>query len=317
VSDAWLFPGQGAQVVGMGRDLASVSSAARDVFRRADDALHEHLSAIIFDGSEETLRLTANAQPAILAVSVAVLATLHERLPSLPPAHFVAGHSLGEYSALVASHALEFEDAVRLVRARALAMQDAVPVGVGAMAAVIGIDGPALEAMCADSSQSEFVAPANYNAPSQIVVAGHTSAIGRLKEKVAAAGGRVLPLQVSAPFHCRLMAAATPTVREALARVTVHPPLFPFVSNFDALPTVDPEHIRVVLLRQIEAPVRWQQTVCNLVERGVDRFFEIGPGTVLTRLARRIAPGATTFSVNDDASLEAAIRFVLGSAPSR
>jgi [acyl-carrier-protein] S-malonyltransferase len=305
-----MFPGQGAQTVGMARSVFEVSAAARLVFERADDALNEHLSALIFEGSEEELRVTANAQPAILTASTAILEAVRERVPTLSRPGYTAGHSLGEYTALVASEALDFGDAVRLVRVRGAAMQAAVPLGVGGMAAVMGVDSAILDALCAEASQTEIVAPANYNAPGQIVVAGHLAAIARLAASVAASGGRVLPLNVSAPFHCKLMAPATNVVREAIERVTLRPPLVAFASNFDARATADPAEIRDLLVKQIEAPVRWQNTVKGLVDRGVDTFVEIGPGGTLARLVHRIAPSVRVLSVSDAASVEAFARFV-------
>jgi [acyl-carrier-protein] S-malonyltransferase len=305
-----MFPGQGAQAVAMARSVFDHSAAARDVFERADEALHERLSALVFDGPEQELRLTSNAQPAILTASIAILAAIRERMPHLSPPAFTAGHSLGEYTALVASDALGFEDAVRLVRIRGAAMQAAVPVGVGGMAAVVGVDPTTLEALCAEASQTELVVPANYNVPGQIVVAGHCAAIARLTARVAASGGRVLPVQVSAPFHCRLMAPATDVVRDAIEDVMMRPPAVPLVANFDARVTTDPTEIRDLLVKQIEAPVRWQDTVREIVRRGVDRFVEIGPGGVLVRLVRRIAPSVTVLGVADAASVDAFARFV-------
>ena len=310
MSEAWLFPGQGAQAVGMARSVFESSDAARGVFARADAALNEDLSALVFAGPEEQLRLTANAQPAILTACIAILEAMRERVAELSPPAFVAGHSLGEYTALVAAGALAFEDAVRLVRLRGVAMQHAVPVDMGGMAAVIGVESEALDGLCAEASKNDLVAPANYNAPGQIVVAGHRAAIDRLTQSVAAAGGRVLALQVSAPFHCKLMAPATEVVRTALESVTMRAPQFPLVPNFDAHPTSDPVEIRKLLAAQIEAPVRWQETVQELVSRGVDRFVEIGPGGVLSRLVHRIAPSASILGVTDASSLDAFARFV-------
>ncbi len=305
-----MFPGQGTQTVGMARSVLESSPAARAVLQRADAALNEDLSTLIFVGPEDQLRRTANAQPAILTVSIALLEAMRERTALLSAPAFVLGHSLGEYTALVATGALTFEDAVRLVRLRGVAMQDAVPGDVGGMAAVIGVEADALHALCAEASCEELVAPANYNAPGQIVVAGHRSAIDRLALRVSAVGGRAVMLQVSAPFHCKLMAPATEVVRGALERLAMRAPGVPLVSNFDARPTSDPVEISRRLAAQLEAPVRWQESVQALVRLGVDRFIEIGPGGVLARLVHRIAPAALILGVDDAASLDAFARFV-------
>jgi [acyl-carrier-protein] S-malonyltransferase len=208
MSIAWLFPGQGSQSVGMGKDVLAASSAARAVFERVDAALGEPLSRLILEGPEEQLTLTANAQPAIVAMSCAVLAAIRERVPGIALPAFAAGHSLGEYSALVAAEALSLEDAVRLVRARGRAMQEAVPAGTGAMSAIMGIEPARLEQLCRDAGNGEVCSPANFNAPGQIVIAGHAAAVARVGELVAAEKGRAIPLKVSAPFHCALMAPA-------------------------------------------------------------------------------------------------------------
>jgi len=300
---AWLFPGQGAQFVGMGSELLEASPAARRVFEQASDALGESLSRLVLEGPEAELTLTANAQPAIVTTSIAILAAIRERHPSLPPPSFAAGHSLGEYSALVAAEALTIEDAVRLVRARGKAMQDAVPPGTGAMAAVMSVDPAHLEAICREAAQGEVVSPANFNAPGQIVIAGHAGAVARASELCAREKGKAIPLKVSAPFHCALMAPAARVVERELGRVSVHAPRFPIVANVDAQPNVDPARTKDLLVRQVDGAVRWEQTVRFLVEQGVTHAVEIGPGKVLAGLARRIAKELRVLSVSDPATV--------------
>jgi [acyl-carrier-protein] S-malonyltransferase len=310
MSIAWLFPGQGSQSVGMGKDVLAVSSAARDVFERVDAALGEPLSRLVLEGPEEQLTLTANAQPAIVATSCAVLAAIRERVPGLAPPAFAAGHSLGEYSALVAAEALTLEDAVRLVRARGRAMQEAVPAGTGAMSAIMGIEPARLEQLCADAAHGEVCAPANFNAPGQIVIAGHAAAVGRVGELVAAEKGRAIPLKVSAPFHCALMAPAARVVEEALGRIAVQPPRFPIVANFDARPNEDAARVKELLVRQVDGPVRWEASVRLMAERGVTHAIEIGPGKVLAGLVKRIAKDVKVLSVGDAASLDQVAAFL-------
>src|SRR5215472_4178117 len=265
MSIAWLFPGQGSQYVGMGKDVLAVSSAARAVFERVDAALGEPLSKLILEGPEAELTVTANAQPAIVAVSCAVLAALREKIPDLPPPAFAAGHSLGEYSALVAADALSLEDAVRLVRARGRAMQDAVPPGTGAMSAVMGIDPERIQAICVEAAEGEVVSPANFNGPGQIVIAGHAAAVARAGKLASDAKARVVPLKVSAPFHCALMAPAARVVEAELSRVTVRNPRFPIVANFDARPNSDAARVRQLLVRQVDGAVRWDESIRLIV----------------------------------------------------
>jgi [acyl-carrier-protein] S-malonyltransferase len=305
---AWLFPGQGSQSVGMGKDVLAVSAAARAVFDRVDEALGERLSRLILEGPEEELTLTANAQPAIVATSCAVLAAIRERVPGLPFPAFGAGHSLGEYSALVAAEALTLEDAVRLVRARGRAMQDAVPAGTGAMSAIMGVEPARLEGLCRQASgggEGGVCAPANFNAPGQIVVAGSAAAVARVGELVAAEKGRAIPLKVSAPFHCALMAPAARAVDAELARITIRPLRFPIVANFDARSNDDPGRVKELLVRQVDGPVRWEESVRRMVEGGVTQALEIGPGKVLAGLVKRIAKDVKVLSVGDAASLDA------------
>lgn len=312
MSIAWLFPGQGSQMAGMGKDVLEASPAARAVFARADSALEERLSSVILEGPDDELTLTANAQPAIVATSCALLAALQERLPDLPVPAFAAGHSLGEYSALVAAGALQFEDAIRLVRARGRAMQDAVPPGSGAMCAVMGIDAARLGAMCLQAAQGEVLAPANFNAPGQIVVAGHSGAVARLGEMVTEQKGRAIPLKVSAPFHCALMGPAAQALGVALDQVHVGPLRFPVVANFDARPNRDASRVKSLLVRQVDGPVRWEESVGAMVAEGVTHAIEIGPGKVLANLTKRCAKDVKVLSVGDARSIELVATFIHG-----
>jgi [acyl-carrier-protein] S-malonyltransferase len=306
VAIAWLFPGQGAQTVGMGKDVLAASAAAREVFERVDAALGERLSRLVLEGPESELTVTANAQPAIVATSSAILAAIRERAPGLAPPACAAGHSLGEYSALVAAEALTLADAVRLVRARGRAMQEAVPRGVGAMSAILGVDPGRVAALCAQASAElgEVVSPANFNAPGQVVVAGHAGAVARVGALVAAEKGRAMPLNVSAPFHCSLMAPAARVVEAELERVTVRAPKFPIVANLDARPNADPSRIKALLVGQVQGPVRWEESVRAMVEAGVTHALEIGPGKVLANLAKRIAKDLRVHSIHDLATLD-------------
>jgi [acyl-carrier-protein] S-malonyltransferase len=317
MSIAWLFPGQGSQAVGMGGDVRTVSAAARAVFERVDEALGEPFSRLILEGPEHELTLTANSQPAILATSCALLAAIRERVPELEPPAFAAGHSLGEYSALVAAEALTLEDAVRLVRARGRAMQDAVPAGTGAMSAILGLAPARVEELCreaAGGTEGEQVcSPANFNAPGQIVVAGHAAAVARLGDLVTAAKGRAIPLKVSAPFHCKLMAPAARVLAVELARIAVRPPRFPVVANVDARPNADAGRVTDLLVLQVDQPVRWEESVRAMVEAGVTHALEIGPGKVLAGLVKRIAKDVKVLSVGDAASLDAVDGFLRGS----
>lgn len=277
----WLFPGQGSQYVGMGRDLAENYSAAADIFARADAALGVSLSSLIFEGEEETLTLTANAQPALLVTSLAALAALDS---CAPKPTFMAGHSLGEYTALTAAGVFELEDAVRLVALRGQAMQRAVPEGQGAMAAILGLDIAVLEAVVEECGC--FIA--NDNAPGQVVISGEVAAIIRAIDLAKAKGAkRALSLAVSAPFHCPLMKSAAREMESALAHVTMRSPKIPVVSNVSAEAERDPERIRTLLIDQVTGRVRWRETMAYVSVQGVTRAFEIGPGTVLTGLARR------------------------------
>jgi [acyl-carrier-protein] S-malonyltransferase len=278
----------------MGRALYEASAAARVVFDSADRALNEPFSKLVFEGPQEELTQTANAQPAILTSSIAALAAYREAHPGAPPPAFAAGHSLGEYSALVAAGALEFEAAVRLVRLRGEAMQRAVAPGVGAMAAIIGSDAATVEELCAQAraelGEGMVVSPANYNGPAQIVIAGHAEAVARASQLAEGRRLKAVALKVSAPFHCSLMSPAAEAVERALVGVTLRAPEFPVISNVEALPNLDPANIAALLVRQVASPVRWQETLSLLVQEGVRHAFEFGTGKVLAGLARKAAP---------------------------
>ncbi len=303
---AFVFPGQGSQSVGMGLALATAFAEAKAVFDAADDALGETLSTLCFEGPEDTLKLTANTQPAILTVSVAAHAVFSKRLGSAPS--FVAGHSLGEYSALVASGAMSLPDAVRSVRARGSFMQEAVPAGVGAMAAVLGLAPDKVAAICAEVAQNEVVSAANFNEPNQTVIAGHTAAVERASVALKAAGAkRVLPLPVSAPFHCALMQPVVPRLAEVLGKVALSTPKMPVVSNVEAAPNQDASRITDLLLRQVTGSVRWLETIVTLEKAGVTKIIELGPGKVLCGLIKRISPSIVCVNVEDPASLEKAL----------
>jgi [acyl-carrier-protein] S-malonyltransferase len=303
------FPGQGSQAVGMGRAFHDASPAAKAVFAEANDALGFDLTRLIFDGPEAELALTANTQPAVLTASVAGAAACAEQ--GLRPA-LVAGHSLGEYSALVVAGALGFADAVRVVRRRGEFMQEAVPVGTGAMAAILGLELDVVEAVCAEAARGpaapEVIDVANINSPGQIVVAGHRPAVERAVAIAATRGGRKsIVLPVSAPFHCALMTPAAARLAVELARVRVSDPAIPVVRNVDGGVTRSGAEVVPALLRQVASPVRWTACVERLAAEGGDVFVEVGPGRVLTGLLRRIVDGRRAFSVEDPAGLDKAL----------
>ncbi|GAC1353338.1 MAG: ACP S-malonyltransferase [Polyangiales bacterium] len=313
---AWLFPGQGSQSVGMGHAIAVASPKARAVFDRVDDALHpllgRSLSQIMFEGPEAELTLTANAQPAIVATSVAILEALKERVPHLPAPSFAAGHSLGEYSALVAAGSMRVDDACRLVHLRGKAMQEAVAAGEGAMSAIIGLSASVVEDACREASiaTGDVVSAANYNAPGQIVIAGGARGVASASALLVARKGKAIPLKVSAPFHCALMRPAAEVVRAALSTIELRTLSFPVIANVDAQPRTDLAEVKDALIRQVDSPVRWQSSVEMMVSQGVTHALEIGSGKVLLGLVKRIAPTVKLFHVNDLASLDLVLGFL-------
>ena len=300
---AFIFPGQGSQFAGMGKDLADNFPAARQVFAEANEALGFDLTRLCFEGPEEELKLTANTQPAILTVSIAAWRTLQAETGLQPD--FVAGHSLGEYSALVCAGALAFTDAVRTVRQRGTFMQEAVPVGTGAMAAMLGIERGELEAICAEAAQGEVVSAANYNSPGQIVIAGHAGAVTRAIEIAKGRGYRkAMLLPVSAPFHCTLMQPAAERLEAVLAGVAAADPQVPVISNVEALPNRTGHRVKELLVAQVCAPVRWDESVQQLATLGVTHYIEIGPGKVLSGLVKRIVKDAAVANFESAASLD-------------
>jgi [acyl-carrier-protein] S-malonyltransferase len=314
MSLALIFPGQGSQTVGMGRALADAFPAARAVFDEVDEALGEQLSALIWEGPAETLTLTANAQPALMATSLAALRVLEGEagLALERDVAFVAGHSLGEYSALAAAGSLSVADAARLLRLRGDAMQGAVPVGHGAMAALLGLDVEAAAAVARDAAGDGVCDVANDNGSGQVVVSGHRAAVERAVALAPERGAkRAILLPVSAPFHCALMRPAAEAMARALAEVAIRAPRVPVVSNVEAAPLSSPEAIRDALVRQVTGAVRWRESVAMMAQAGVTRFVEVGAGKVLTGLVKRIAPDATAMNVgspDDVAAFRAAAR---------
>jgi [acyl-carrier-protein] S-malonyltransferase len=313
---AFVFPGQGSQAVGMGRELAAAFPAAREVFEEVDEALKHKLSKIMFEGPESELVLTANAQPALMAVSVAVVRVLQSeaKLDLGKHARFVAGHSLGEYSALAAARTFSLADTARLLRLRGEAMQKAVPVGTGAMAALLGLDLEAAQAVARDAAKNpegkdEVVQAANDNAPGQVVVSGAKAAVERALEIAKTKGAkRAILLPVSAPFHCALMQPAADAMAEALERTTMAPPLVPLVANVTASSVSDPQTIRDLLVKQVTAMVRWRESCLYMKGQGVTTLVELGAGKVLTGLARRIDGELSGVAVNGPADIEAFVK---------
>ena len=297
---AFVFPGQGSQTVGMGKALAASFPAAQAVFSEVDEALGEKLSAVIFEGPADKLTLTENAQPALMAMSLATLRVLEQEagLDLKRDAQFVAGHSLGEYSALAAAGAFTVADAARLLRTRGLAMQKAVPVGVGAMAALLGLEFDAASAVAAEAAQGQVCQAANDNGGGQVVVSGDKAAVERAVEIAKGKGAkRAMLLPVSAPFHCALMQPAAEVMAQALAQVSIKPPVVPVVANVLAKPIQDPAQIVDALVKQVTGTVRWRECVAAMAAAGVTRFVEVGAGKVLSGLIKRIADGATTGAV--------------------
>jgi [acyl-carrier-protein] S-malonyltransferase len=302
---ALVLPGQGSQHVGMGRDFWEQVPDARAVFEESGGALGIDLAALCFEGPEETLTLTANAQPAILAVSMAAFAAFRREAISFD---YVAGHSLGESSALVAAGSLRLDDAIRAVRRRGEFMQDAVAPGVGAMAAILGLHGEAVREVCHEAAEREVVEIANFNGPDQIVVSGHVAAVERAVALAKRRGAkRAVRLQVSAPFHCSLMRPAGERLAAVLKEIRIADPKVPLINNVDAEVVTRGAEVEEGLIRQVSSPVRWVETVHRLVKEGVSVFLELGPGRVLTGLIRRIAPEARAFHAEDVLSLRAAI----------
>ncbi len=286
---AFVFPGQGSQYVGMGKELCAQFVAARETFTEADDILGFRLSELCFDGPEAALKLTENTQPAILAASIAALRVLETETPMQPA--FVAGHSLGEYSALVAVGALRFGDALQVVRERGRLMQQAVPAGQGAMAVVLGLEMDEVQKLCADAAQSEVVSPANFNGSGQVVIAGATQAVARAMALAKERGAkRVLDLPVSAPFHCQLMQPAAEGLQRVLGAIPVHPFNIGVVTNVEAEVNLDVDRVKPLLVEQAVRPVRWEETVKKLAALGCSRAVEVGPGKVLKGLMKRIVP---------------------------
>lgn len=308
MSVAFVFPGQGAQTIGMGKALADAYPAARAVFDEVDDALGESLSTLIWDGEQDALTLTRNAQPALMATSMAAMRALEAEGIAIGKAGFVAGHSLGEYSALCAAGALSVADAARLLRTRGQAMQEAVPVGIGAMAALLGLDFDSVADVAQEAAQGEVCEAANDNDPGQVVVSGHKGAVERAVEIAKAKGAkRAVLLPVSAPFHCSLMAPAADVMQEALGNVTFNAPAVPVVANVTAEAGSDPDRLRAQLVAQVTGSVRWRESVAYMVAQGVTEIWEIGAGKALSGMIRRIDRSITTRAVGTPDDVKAAV----------
>ncbi len=311
--NAFIFPGQGSQSVGMGRDLAAAFTAAREVFDEVDDSLRQKLSKLMFEGPAEDLTLTENTQPALMAVSLAVLRVLEKQggLALKRSAVLVAGHSLGEYTALTAAGSLGLAECARLLRLRGEAMQRAVPAGEGAMAALLGTDLEVTREICAEIAMGEVVEAANDNGGGQVVISGHRAAVERAVEAAKARGiKRAMLLPVSAPFHCALMAPAADAMAEALDAAAVATPMVPLIANVSAAKVIDPAEIRSLLVQQVTGTVRWRECVIAAADLGVDSFIELGAGKVLSGLVRRIAPDARSSSAGTPAEIEALLKLL-------
>lgn len=302
---AFLFPGQGSQFVGMGKELADQEPSAKAIFDKADERLSMNLSEIIFEGPEDNLKKTENTQPALLTVSTAVLEVFKQHNIS---ADYTAGHSLGEYSALVAAGSLSFEDAVFAVRNRGLLMEEAVPAGVGTMAAVIGFDQERLEAITAEvSNEEDSVQVANLNCPGQIVISGTVGGVEKASALAKEEGAKVIPLQVSGPFHSALMKPAAEKFEEILNQIAISDAKTPVIANVTAKSITSKEEIKLKLIEQLYSPVRWEETVRELMDLGVDTFIEIGPGKVLSGLVKKVNRRANVIAVSDVESIQAAV----------
>ncbi|MFI0394969.1 ACP S-malonyltransferase [Paracoccus jiaweipingae] len=301
---AYVFPGQGAQTIGMGRELAEAYPVARAVFDEVDEALGENLSDLIWNGDIETLTLTRNAQPALMAASIAAFRALEAEGFGIDHADFVAGHSLGEYSALCAAGAISLSDTARLLRMRGQAMQEAVPVGQGAMAAILGLDFEAVDQLARDAAEGEVCQAANDNDPAQVVISGHKDAVERAAALARERGAkRALMLPVSAPFHCVLMQPAAAVMSDALAGVDIQTPAVPVIANVRAEPVAEPGAIRRLLVEQVTGAVRWRESVLWMADTGVTEFWEIGAGKALSGMIRRIAKDAVTRNIGTPADI--------------
>jgi [acyl-carrier-protein] S-malonyltransferase len=299
---AFIFPGQGSQYVGMGKEFYDNFKIAKEVFEEADDALRFSISSLCFEGPEEALKLTENTQPAILTASIAALKVLQTEKGIHP--QLAAGHSLGEYSALVTSGALSFSEAVRTVRLRGKFMQEAVPVGEGAMAAVLGMERESVEALCEEVAAGEVLSPANFNCPGQIVIAGHSKAVQRAIEKVKQEGKKAVLLPVSAPFHSPLMKPAGARLEKALEEISVKDLNVPVVTNVEADINTSKEKVKALLVAQVSSPVRWEESMRRMIGEGLERVLEIGPGKVLSGLMKRIDAKIETMNLEDLPSLK-------------
>jgi len=294
---AFIFPGQGSQYVGMGKELHDNFRVAREVFEEADDALHLSISALCFEGPEEVLRLTENTQPAILTTSIAALRVLQNEKGVNP--QLTAGHSLGEYSALVASETLTFSEAVQIVRLRGRFMQEAVPLGEGSMAAILGMEREQVEELCKEVLSGEVLAPANFNCPGQIVIAGHSKAVQRAIEKVKQNGKKAVLLPVSAPFHSPLMKPAGLRLEKAFEGISVKDLKVPVVTNVEAEVNISRDRVKPLLVDQVVSPVRWEESMRTMIKGGIEQVLEIGPGKVLSGLMKRIDPRIETINLED------------------
>ena len=315
MTTAFMFPGQGSQATGMGKSLGENFAAARAVFAEVDEALGQKLSQLMWDGPEADLTLTENAQPALMAVSMAVIRVLEAEhgITVANTAKFVAGHSLGEYSALAAAGTFSLADAARLLKTRGQAMQSATPVGTGAMAALLGLDFVTAAAAAAEAAQGDICQAANDNSDGQVVVSGSKAAVERCAEIAKAKGAkRAVMLPVSAPFHCALMQPAADVMARALGSVTMNAPVVPLVANVGAAPLTDPAQIRASLVAQVTGTVRWRECVGYMAAHGVTRFFEIGAGKVLTGLSKKNAPEATASAINTPEDIAAAAAQIRG-----